>query len=49
MGSDAMKQIAKYEAFAEKWNSLVKQKQITPYVYTLVKSLILGTIYKDSE
>ena len=49
MGSEAMKQIAKYEAFVEKWNTLVKQKQITPYVYTLVKSLISGTIYQESS
>ena len=49
MGSQVMKQIAKYEAFAKKWNSLVKKKQIVPYVYTLIKSLILGAIYKESQ
>ncbi len=48
LGSNAMKQVAKYETFTKKWNTLVKQKQLVPYVYTLVKSLISGTIYLET-
>ncbi|MHA1917418.1 MAG: YkgJ family cysteine cluster protein [Candidatus Ranarchaeia archaeon] len=40
IGSKAMKQVNEYILFVEKWNELVEEGVIEPYVYLLVKSLI---------